>query len=133
MRLRRKCWWSGHLHVMRHRASFAGICALALCIGVLAWFVPAREVSRLMWLFVFVALVACCLFTWTRPNAPATPRGWLFFLACALVVSAVVAGTDLLVYGSSMALLELSIGLLAAFVAVAGLVRCLVLRRHNAA
>jgi len=118
---------------MQHRASLAGICALALCIGVLAWFVPAREVPHLMWLFVFVALIACCLFTWNQPGAPATPRGWLSFIAFALVVSAVLAGVDLLLYGGSMALPELSIGLLSAFVAVAGLVRSLVLRGHNAA
>ncbi len=115
------------------KSSLFGFAVIAGCVSILALLVPDEQVGRPMWIFIFLVLSACSIFSWSHPNAPKNPSGWLRLIALAVALGAVLAGVDALLHGlSSISIvLDLFSAVCGGIVAFADYVRCLALKGVN--
>jgi len=122
-----------------------GLILLGALVAVTAYLVPDEVVRRPMWVFVYLALAACAVFSWKQTQAPKTPVGWLklagIFALIGLILLGVghlIAPTDhtlngsaSLVTGNPRLLMYGDFAMLGAYVALAGWARSLIARASN--
>jgi hypothetical protein len=120
--------------------SASGLILLGALVAGTAYLVPDEVVRRPMWLFVYLALVACSVFSWKHAQAPKTPVGWLkvagtfvFISLLLLCMGHFVAPMDHALYGplslitgNPRLLMYADFAMLGSYVALAGWARSLI-------
>lgn len=106
---------------------------IGICVAVLAWLIPSQDVPLSIWSFVFIALSACAKYSWAHPKAPKNPSSWLMYIGVAAAAGLFVAVIDAVFYGldSGHVIMDMSVAVLGAILAIAGSVRSFLLGEKN--
>jgi hypothetical protein len=119
-------------------ADILGSTVLGIVVVLVALFVPVVSVPLAMWLFVFLLLLACGLFSWKHEHAPKSVKGWLAYTFASMGVSillftlasGVAAGNETARFHAQLNIYA-GLALCGAVVAVSGLVRFIFSQRYE--
>jgi hypothetical protein len=105
---------------------------------LVALFVPVVSVPLAMWLFVFLLLLTCGLFSWKHAHAPKSVKGWLAFAFASMGVSLLlftlasgVAAENETARFHAQLNIYAGLAFCCAVVAVSGLARFIFLQRYG--
>jgi hypothetical protein len=119
-------------------ADILGSAVLGVVVVLVALFVPVVPIPLAMWLFVFLLLLTCGLFSWKHGHAPKSVKGWLAFAFASMggslllftFASGVAAENETARFHAQLNIYA-GLALCGAVVAVSGLARFIFLQRYE--